>query len=642
MATRERLARYTAAEALRQILNAQSDDENSSVDEDESDLDVEDHLSDASDHSDTESVQEEDHPREEIRQEADRGLGRARGRGRGRARGLGARGRGRARGARGRGRGRGRAPINNPAVNQDAGNENPVVDRPYQGKNGTVWDQNPPPLGRRRNQDIIRNPPGITNAARCVDIQSAFSLFVTPAMIDLIVQQTNREARRKHREWNDNQENERQEEWCRVDGTEIRAVIGLCIIAGLYQSNHEPQASLWSTADGKPVFPATMTRERFRNILKYMRFDDRETRAERRATDKLAAFRDIWEMFIAQLPKYYIPGTDLCVDEQLVAFRGRCAFRQYIPSKPAKYGLKIWWNCDATTCYPLKGEVYLGRQPGEQREIGQGARVVKELTYLWRRTGRNVTADNFFTSIPLAEDLWEDGLTYVGTIRSNKPHIPEVMKAANHKEVNSSMFGFQDQLTLTSYVPSKGKAVLVLSSMHHDANIIGEQQKPEIIMHYNATKSGVDNLDHLATMHTCRRKINRWPMVLFFNLLDVAGIASLIVFLGNFPDWNLSACSRRRRLFLRELGYNLVMPHVQRRAQSPYLMPATRESMARIGVRSVRRAEEPAAAAAQEGRKRCELCPRSSDRKVRRACAGCGRTVCAEHSYKQYVCGDCL
>ena len=43
--------------------------------------------------------------------------------------------------------------------------------------------------------------------------------------------------------------------------------------------------------------------------------------------DKLAAFRDFWTLFQAQFQKYYIPGTDLCVDEQLVAFRGRCPFR---------------------------------------------------------------------------------------------------------------------------------------------------------------------------------------------------------------------------------------------------------------------------------------------------------------------------
>ena len=140
-----------------------------------------------------------------------------------------------------------------------------------------------------------------------------------------------------------------------------------------------------------------------------------------------------------------------------MAFRGRCGFRQYIPSKPAKYGIKIWWCCDSQTCYPLKGDVYLGRQPGKQREVGQGARVVKQLVEPWRRSLRNVTADNFFSSIPLAEDRLKDGFIFVGTIRSNKPHIPDSMKANSTRQVQSCLFGFNDQLTLVHMYQTRSR-----------------------------------------------------------------------------------------------------------------------------------------------------------------------------------------
>ena len=123
------------------------------------------------------------------------------------------------------------------------------------------------------------------------------------------------------------------------------------------KSNLESLKELWSNRTGRPIFTATMSRTRFSQILKYLRFDNPETREERKADDKLAAFRDVWELFLVQLPIMYIPGTDLCVDEQLVAYRGHCGFRQYIPDKPAKYGIKIWWNCDGLMSYPLKGQV---------------------------------------------------------------------------------------------------------------------------------------------------------------------------------------------------------------------------------------------------------------------------------------------
>lgn len=68
-------------------------------------------------------------------------------------------------------------------------------------------------------------------------------------------------------------------------------------------------------------------------------------------------FRDIWTMFTVQLPKFF-PGPDMCVDEQLVVYRGRCNFRQYIPSKSAKCCIKTWWCFDGVTSYPLTADIY--------------------------------------------------------------------------------------------------------------------------------------------------------------------------------------------------------------------------------------------------------------------------------------------
>ena len=79
---------------------------------------------------------------------------------------------------------------------------------------------------------------------------------------------------------------------------------------------------------------------------------------------------------------------------------------------------------------------------------------------------------------------------------------------------------------MTSYVQSKGKTVIVQSTMHYDAATDGDVQKPEIILHYNSKKSVVDCMDHMATLLSCKRTINHWPMVLFFNMLDVAGVAA--------------------------------------------------------------------------------------------------------------------
>ena len=107
----------------------------------------------------------------------------------------------------------------------------------------------------------------------------------------------------------------------------------------------------------------------------------------------------------------------MIIEEQFVPFEEKCPFRQFILSKPAKYGIKIWWNCDAVTSYPQKDEVYLGRQPGENRQGGLGTAVVRNTTGPLLRRGRNIVCVNFFTSMPLAKELLLEHTTVVATLR---------------------------------------------------------------------------------------------------------------------------------------------------------------------------------------------------------------------------------
>ena len=607
MANRGGNAQYDTAEVIKTIFQ---EEDNSELEDSDVESGEEDHLSEYSNYSDIESLEKSCSDEDEVNNCSTRDNG--------------------DQSSRERGQG-GVVQVNARVADQ--------TQNIYVGKNGTIWQKQPPVTARRRTQDIIRQAPGITSAVNFTSTKQAFSSFITEVMIDLLVMDTNREARRKIDEWNLEHPDLRRA-WIPIDDTEMIAFIGLNLLAGLHKSNHEPISTLWSEKEGRPVYIATMSRNRFTDILRYLRFDNRATREERRATDKLATFRDFWTLFQAQLRKFYIPGTDLCVDEQLVAFRGRCPFRQYIPSKPAKYGIKIWWCCDAQTSYPLNGQVYLGKQPDQPREVGQGARVVKDMVAPWYRSGRNVTADNFFTSIPLAEDLLQNGLTYVGTIRSNKAEIPAEMKPNKNREVYSSMFGFKDQVTLVSYVPKKDKSVKALSTMHHDTAVEGEDRKPEIILHYNATKSGVDNLDHLCPLYTYRRKVNRWPVVQFGNRIDVGAVAAFVTWMAKYSEWKSSEGGRRRRVFLLELGHELVMPNIKRRAAISGLRSSIRMAISLVRVNPAA-AQDVQVQGSVGQKRRCSFCSRKDDKRIRRVCDSCYKHVCPAHSKQQIICVEC-
>lgn len=61
--------------------------------------------------------------------------------------------------------------------------------------------------------------------------------------------------------------------------------------------------------------------------------------------------------------------------------------------------------------YTFSVEIYPGKQPNKY-------------PYNFDNTGRNVTTDNWYTGVPLAEALLPKGLTTIGTIRKNKKEIP--------------------------------------------------------------------------------------------------------------------------------------------------------------------------------------------------------------------------
>ena len=203
-------------------------------------------------------------------------------------------------------------------------------------KDNTVWFCDPQVTGKTPAHNIIKGavnkvilPPGKI-IEEPID---AFRLYMNDTIINNIVKYTNQEASRVMGE----------NGFKPVDAVEIDAFFGLLLTAGHMKMNNVNTKRLWSKLYGPLIFRATMSEKRFKQILRYIRFDDKSTRSVRRAKDKLAAIRDVWEAVNKNLNKYYMPGESITVDEQFVGFRGRCPFKQYIPSKPDKYGMKIFW-----------------------------------------------------------------------------------------------------------------------------------------------------------------------------------------------------------------------------------------------------------------------------------------------------------
>jgi len=76
--------------------------------------------------------------------------------------------------------------------------------------------------------------------------------------------------------------------------------------------------------------------------MRNVRFYNFTDRKQRREEEKLVAIRELFELIVQIFQTYFIPSEYLTKDDQLIVFRGRYSFHQYIPSKPARYGIKIF------------------------------------------------------------------------------------------------------------------------------------------------------------------------------------------------------------------------------------------------------------------------------------------------------------
>lgn len=379
-----------------------------------------------------------------------------------------------------------------------------------------------------------------------------------------------------------------------------------------------------------------MSLENFKRISRVIRFDDKQTRTERRARDKFAAIRELWEKWVEILPKLFNPDSNITVDEQLVGFRGKCPFRQYMPSKPARYGIKFWVLCDNNTAYVWNIQPYLGKPPGGAREQNQGMRVVLDLSNGLK--GHNITCDNFFTSYELGQLLLKRNITMIGTMKRNKACIPPELLQTKNVPKMTSKFAFTSDTCLVSYLPEKSnKCVVLLSTLHSEKTVSNQRsKKPEIILHYNKTKGAVDTMDKAVMCYTTKRKTNRWPLIVFYNIIDISSYNAYVLFSKVTNSWG-SKDFRKRRYFLENLGMALVKPHIERRRCFP------RTKAARDIVENIKSAtkvvqEEASTSTQSKKRGRCYMC-KKTDNKCANLCCKCGKYCCKKHL--EQVCKQC-
>ncbi|XP_068754290.1 piggyBac transposable element-derived protein 4-like [Montipora capricornis] len=384
---------------------------------------------------------------------------------------------------------------------------------------------------RRRVDLEFSEEPGINISTRnlksCLDY---FELFFTQEVWQLLVSQTNLYAEQKR-------EPAKSSVWYPVTESEMKAWISLYLNMGLVTKPN--LNSYWSTDPvlSSPFFPSLMSRTRFFQILRYLHFADNTRAPPRDSADynKLYKIQPFLDLVIARFQEVYTHERQLAIDETLIKFKGKVHFRQFIPIKPGRFGIKAFTLAESTSGYVLNSKIYTGKENNEvQKDLGRKAVMSVMQPYLDK--GFYAFMDNYYTSVALFEELEERKTLACGTVRSNRVALPREICGVKEKAVKDlkrgeCLYRQKGNLTWRDRKPVSVLATLPTSStesspVERSVKVNGKWEKkqfprPGIIDLYNTYMGGVHVSDQRTVAYARLMKGSVWYYKVFFYMIEV-------------------------------------------------------------------------------------------------------------------------
>ena len=176
----------------------------------------------------------------------------------------------------------------------------------------------------------------------------------------------------------------------------------------------------WSSYSWNEKIVSCMSRNRWEEIKSKLHFIDNSTINK---SNKLAKVSLLIDHLRLQFEK--IPMTEhLCVDEQMIPFKGASSIKQYIPKKPYKWGYKMFLLCDhkgmVYDFIPYTGKISPVDDPAIP-DLGPSSNSVLHLAECIP-AGKNyrIYFDDWFTSIKLIEHLATRQIWACGTVQERR------------------------------------------------------------------------------------------------------------------------------------------------------------------------------------------------------------------------------
>jgi len=382
------------------------------------------------------------------------------------------------------------------------------------------------------NEDIgPQFPNGFDNTT--ASAKDYFDLMFDANIMADFVRHTNNYAK-----WKMEQSGEVDSVWYETTENELKAYFGMNIFMGI---NSLPgYKDYWSRDNfiGNEGIKSVMPVRRYEKLTEYFHVSNRAAEPARGEDnyDKLFKVRPVVNMAKDLFKRNYKPNKHMAIDEAMIKWTGRLSYKQYLPAKPIKRGIKVWMRCDADNAFLTDFNIYLGRGT-HNAEHGLGYDVVHNLSRDLQGKNFHVFYDNYFTGVKLAEDMLVQKIYTCGTIRINRSGFPVELKGLKMRRGESKVL---QKGNLVAAVWQDKKPVAFLSTLSDPRLQVNANRRvgrnniqfnqPHAAYIYNQNMNGVDRHDQLRSCYALGRDGKKSWKYIFWFIMNCAIVNAHIIF----------------------------------------------------------------------------------------------------------------
>ena len=305
----------------------------------------------------------------------------------------------------------------------------------------------------------------------------------------------------------------------------------------------------------------SMTINRFEEILSILHTNDNELEKKKGEPgyDRLHKIRPLLTLVGLAFQRCAEPEQCVCVDEQIIPFKGNHSLKVYMMKKPKKWGYKVWVQAGQSG-YVHRFE-FAGDNVGQQQNVptteavGKSGEVVLKLTDDQPKESY-VFFDNLFASPELLMELKKRELRATCTIRANRTRNCPLLSMKDLKKRGRGACDYRSisdgSVLICQWFDNK--VVTVASNVHgvepkFNVRRWDRSNKeyisvecPGLIKEYNGNMGGVDKCDMLLALYRNTQKSRKWYRRIIFHILDLCVVNAWLLYKETKPEASIPLC----------------------------------------------------------------------------------------------------